>query len=144
MEDGRGATGADARLADLHQRFAAAADAVSDRVGFEALRVEWVGRKQGIVRDLLAGLKTVAPEERAAYGQAVNALKVEVEAKVFNAAVGDLLGPFAAADGSFYEIFHVTAKHPAKLDEDTAAEVRRLLREGWLAARAQEHLIEAR
>jgi parvulin-like peptidyl-prolyl isomerase len=71
-------------------------------------------------------------------------LKVEVEAKVFNAAVGDLLGPFAAADGSFYEIFHVTAKHPAKLDEDTAAEVRRLLREGWLAARAQEHLIEAR
>jgi parvulin-like peptidyl-prolyl isomerase len=71
-------------------------------------------------------------------------LKTEVEAKVFNAAAGDLLGPFAAADGSFYEIFRVDAKHPAKLDEDTAAEVRRLLREGWLAARAQEHLIEAR
>jgi phenylalanyl-tRNA synthetase alpha chain len=82
VEDGRGATGADARLADLHRRFAAAADAVIDRVGFEALRVEWVGRKQGIVRDLLAGLKTVAPEERAAYGQAVNALKVEVEARL--------------------------------------------------------------
>lgn len=71
-------------------------------------------------------------------------LKTEIEAKVFNAAVGDLLGPFAAADGTFYEIFRVDAKHPARLDEDTAAEVRRLLREGWLAARAQEHLIEAR
>jgi parvulin-like peptidyl-prolyl isomerase len=71
-------------------------------------------------------------------------LKTEVEAKVFNAAVGDLLGPFAAADRSFFEIFLVNAKDPARLDEDTAAEVRRLLREGWLAARAQEHIIEMR
>ena len=38
----------------------------------------------------------------------------------------------------------VTAKHPATLDEDTAAEIRRLLREEWLAARAREHVIEAR
>lgn len=71
------------------------------------------------------------------------ALKTDVEAKVFNAAVGELLGPFAAADGSFYEIFTVNAKHPAALDDDTAAEVRRLLREEWLAARAQDHVIEA-
>lgn len=71
-------------------------------------------------------------------------LKTDVEAKVFNAAVGDVLGPFASADRSFYEIFMVNAKHPATLDEDTAAEIRRLLREEWLAARAQEHVIEAR
>lgn len=71
-------------------------------------------------------------------------LKTEVEAKVFNAAVGDLLGPFAAGDRSFYEIFQVNAKNPARLDEDTAAEVRRLLRESWLAARAHEHIIEVR
>lgn len=71
------------------------------------------------------------------------ALKTDVEAKVFNAAVGELLGPFAAPDRSFYEIFVVNAKHPAALDEDTAAEVRRLLREEWLAARAQDHVIEA-
>lgn len=70
-------------------------------------------------------------------------LRSDVEAKVFNAAVGELLGPFVAADGSFHEIFRVDAKNPARLDEDTAAEVRRLLREGWLAGRAQEHLIEA-
>lgn len=71
------------------------------------------------------------------------ALKTDVEARVFNAQEGELLGPFPSADGSFYEIFTVNAKHPAALDEDTTAEIRRLLREDWLAARAQEHLIEA-
>lgn len=71
-------------------------------------------------------------------------LKTEVEAKVFNANVGDLLGPFAASDGSFFEIFLVNAKNPARLDADTAAEVRRLLRDGWLAARAQDHIVEMR
>lgn len=70
-------------------------------------------------------------------------LRTDVEAKVFNAAVGDLLGPFASADRSTFEIFRVNAKHPARLDDDTAAEVRRLLREDWLRARAQEHVIEA-
>jgi parvulin-like peptidyl-prolyl isomerase len=60
-------------------------------------------------------------------------LKADIEAKIFNAAVGDLLGPFPSPDRSCYEIFAVTAKYPAKLDED-----------GWLIARAQEHVIEAR
>ena len=70
-------------------------------------------------------------------------LRNDVEAKVFNAAVGELLGPFASADRSVFEIFRVNAKHPAKLDDDTSTEVRRLLREQWLRARAQEHVIEA-
>ena len=72
------------------------------------------------------------------------ALKTDVEAKVFNAGVGDLIGPFPSSDRSFYEIFRVNAKNPGVLDEDTAAEVRRLLREEWLLARAREHVIEAR
>jgi hypothetical protein len=38
----------------------------------------------------------------------------------------------------------VTAKRPATLDADVAAEIRRLLRDQWLLARAQEHIIEAR
>jgi peptidylprolyl isomerase len=71
-------------------------------------------------------------------------LKPDIEAKVFNAAVGALLGPFASPDRSSFEIFRVNAKHPATLDEDTAVEVRRLIREEWLAARAQEHVIKAR
>jgi len=71
-------------------------------------------------------------------------LRNDVEAKVFNAGVGDLIGPFASPDRSFFEIFTVNAKKPAKLDEETAIEVRRLLREEWLAARAQEHVVAAR
>ncbi|MGH9719044.1 MAG: peptidylprolyl isomerase [Bryobacteraceae bacterium] len=70
-------------------------------------------------------------------------LKSDVEAKVFSASAGDLLGPFPSADRSFYEIFAVSAKRPAVLDEEAAAEIRRLLREEWLSARAQEHVIEA-
>jgi peptidylprolyl isomerase len=71
------------------------------------------------------------------------ALKGDIEARVFNARAGELLGPFPSPDGAFYEIFCVNARHPAMLDADTAAEIRRLLREEWLMARAQEHVIEA-
>ena len=69
-------------------------------------------------------------------------LKPDIEAKVFNAAPGDLLGPFPSPDGAYYEIFAVNAKHNATLDEETAAEIRRLLRDEWLMARSQEHVIE--
>ncbi|WP_227459137.1 peptidylprolyl isomerase [Cupriavidus pauculus] len=71
-------------------------------------------------------------------------LKSDIEAKVFNAEPGDLLGPFPSPDRAFFEVFLVRAKHPARLDADVAVEIRRLLREDWLMARAQEHVIEAR
>lgn len=71
------------------------------------------------------------------------ALKADIEARVFNAREGELLGPFTSPDGAFHEIFRLDARHPAQLDADTAAEIRRLLREEWLMARAQEHVIEA-
>jgi peptidylprolyl isomerase len=72
------------------------------------------------------------------------ALRADVEARVFNAAAGDLLGPFASPDRSCFEIFLVSERHNAMLDAEVAAEIRRLLREEWLMARAQEHVIEAR
>jgi peptidylprolyl isomerase len=70
-------------------------------------------------------------------------LKPDLEARVFNAREGELLGPFASADGALHEIFCVNAKHPATLDPDTTAEIRRVLREEWLVARSHEHVIEA-
>jgi peptidylprolyl isomerase len=70
-------------------------------------------------------------------------LKSDIEAKVFNAKVGDLLGPFPSPDRTMFEIFMVNAKHPATLDEESTAEIRRLLKEEWLLGRAQEHIIEA-
>jgi parvulin-like peptidyl-prolyl isomerase len=70
-------------------------------------------------------------------------LRSDVEAKVFNASAGDLLGPFVSGDRTAFEIFRVNAKQPARLDDDTTTEVRRLLSEEWLQARAREHVIEA-
>jgi parvulin-like peptidyl-prolyl isomerase len=70
------------------------------------------------------------------------ALQTEVEAKVFNASAGDLLGPFPSDDEAYYEIFTVNAKTPSSLNEDTEEEVKRLIRDEWIAARAQEHVIE--
>ncbi|HEY4562479.1 MAG TPA: phenylalanine--tRNA ligase subunit alpha [Thermoanaerobaculia bacterium] len=52
---------------------------VHDRAGWEALRVQWIGRKQGIIRSLLDGIKTVDPASRRAYGEAVNRLKETAE-----------------------------------------------------------------
>lgn len=69
-------------------------------------------------------------------------LQGDIEAKVFNAEAGDLLGPFAGADGSRFEIFRIDQKSPATLDDETRAEVKRLLRDDWLLARSKEHSIE--
>jgi len=69
-------------------------------------------------------------------------LQGEIEAKVFNAEAGELLGPFPAADGTHFEIFRVDEKRPASLDDETRAEVTRLLWDEWLLNRSKEHSIE--
>jgi peptidylprolyl isomerase len=70
------------------------------------------------------------------------ALPNEVEAKIFNAAEGELLGPFASDDELIFEIFQIKAKHTARLDEATTRDVAKMIRNDWLAARAQEHRLE--
>ncbi len=69
-------------LQTLTERFEREAAAVADRAGWEALRVTWAGRKQGLVRDLEAEIKHVAPDRRRTFGQAVNELKNRVEARL--------------------------------------------------------------
>jgi peptidylprolyl isomerase len=69
-------------------------------------------------------------------------MRRDVEAKIFNAAVGEVLGPFASNDRSVFELFRIAARHQAQLDDTTRAEVQRVLRENWQRAQAQEHLIE--
>ena len=71
------------------------------------------------------------------------ALQTEVESKVFNAAEGDLLGPFPSGDEPYFEIFTVNSKVPSTLNEQTVEEVRRIIKDDWIATRAQEHVIEA-
>ena len=55
-------------------RIAAAPDARA----LEAVRIEWLGRKAGRITALLKSIPTVPPADRAAFGQAVNALKAAV------------------------------------------------------------------
>jgi phenylalanyl-tRNA synthetase alpha chain len=66
--------------AELARRFEAEAAEVSDRRAYEELKSRWTGKKQGVVRSLLARIGEVPPEERKAYGQEVNRLKEAVEA----------------------------------------------------------------
>ena len=69
-------------------------------------------------------------------------LHADVEAKVFQAEAGAILGPFEVPGSSTLEIFRINAKDPASLNIETTDEVKRLLREEWLAARAAESQIE--
>ena len=74
-----------AEIAALEARaeeFERACVAVRDRAGWDALRVQWIGRKQGIVRSLLDDIKKVEPQSRRAYGEAVNRLKERVEGRL--------------------------------------------------------------
>jgi len=56
-----------------------------------ALHVRWLGQKQGIVTDLLKGLKDVPKEQKAAAGAAVNSLKKDVEAALSSLEESSLL-----------------------------------------------------
>ncbi|MEM9558394.1 MAG: phenylalanine--tRNA ligase subunit alpha [Acidobacteriota bacterium] len=75
-------TDAHADLARLGEEFEAAADGVATRDAWDALRVDWVGRKQGRLRDLMQRMKDLDGADRPAYGQAVNRLKKSVEARL--------------------------------------------------------------
>jgi len=66
----------------------------------------------------------------------------EIEAKIFNASVGDIIGPFKSGDGLIFEVFRVTDKHSAKLDDSMRKEVEKLVYNEWLETRAQEHKLE--
>src|SRR5688500_5699343 len=75
----RAATG---ELAELVGRFRRDAEAVADRSGWEALRVEWLGRKRGIVRSLESRLRELEPAERREFGKGLQDLRQEVEAAI--------------------------------------------------------------
>lgn len=57
-------------------------EAAGDSQALETLRIEWLGRKSGQVTALLRSIPTVPAEERGAFGQAVNALKAAVTARL--------------------------------------------------------------
>lgn len=66
----------------------------------------------------------------------------EVDAKIFNASPGDLLGPFPSEDELLYEVFIINKKHTAQLDEATARDVSKIIIEEWQETRAKEFRVE--
>jgi phenylalanyl-tRNA synthetase alpha chain len=55
---------------------------VSSRAEFERLKGRYLGREKGLVPGLFAQLKTLAPAERATFGEAANGVKREIEAAI--------------------------------------------------------------
>lgn len=69
-------------------------------------------------------------------------LNPDLEAKLFNAAVGEVLGPFAADSENTFEVFAVTAKHDAALDSATRGTISKLIYNEWLESAAREFKVE--
>ncbi|MBM69650.1 MAG: peptidylprolyl isomerase [Haliea sp.] len=70
------------------------------------------------------------------------ALNPALEAKLFNASVGEVLGPFEADTENTFEIFSVTAKYDAVLDKTTRDAVSNLLYNEWLETAARDFRVE--
>ncbi|MCH9649906.1 MAG: phenylalanine--tRNA ligase subunit alpha [Deltaproteobacteria bacterium] len=70
------------QLSELTEQFDREAAEISDRPSWEALRLRWVGKKQGLLRSLMGRMKDIPPEDRRAYGQGVNLLKQGVETRL--------------------------------------------------------------
>ncbi|MFL6236408.1 MAG: phenylalanine--tRNA ligase subunit alpha [Thermoanaerobaculia bacterium] len=82
MSEGEGPNQSD-RLKSWIDNFEAdAAQKGDSRVRWEALRIHWVGRKQGTVRTLLDEIKKYPPEQRRNYGDDVNRFKEYVERRL--------------------------------------------------------------
>ncbi|HSS49554.1 MAG TPA: phenylalanine--tRNA ligase subunit alpha [Thermoanaerobaculia bacterium] len=62
--------------------FGELAKSVDTRLSWDVLRVNWLGRKQGRVRDLLDKIRAIEPSQRRSYGEVVNELKEYVEQRL--------------------------------------------------------------
>ena len=65
-----------------------------------------------------------------------------IEAKLFNAEIGEPLGPFTAQTELVYEIYQVNARHPAKLDDAIKSKIAKIVYDEWLQNCAREHSLE--
>ncbi len=67
-----------AELTTLQDEALSLIAAAADADALEAVRIEWLGRKAGRITALLRSIKSVPADERAEFGEAVNALKALV------------------------------------------------------------------
>lgn len=69
-------------------------------------------------------------------------LPESLEAKIFGATPGEVLGPFPSANGLFFEVYRIDSRHPARLDETTRSKIKQMLYRDWLQGQMQEHRLE--
>ena len=67
------------RFDEIRANFLREIAAAGTESGVLDIKGRYTGKKRGVLQELMASLKEVAPEERPAFGQAVNALKGELE-----------------------------------------------------------------
>ena len=67
------------RIDELLAQFDKESVGVASRDSLRALRDRWLGRKAGIVTEVSKTMGSLAPEERSAFGKALNQLKQRVE-----------------------------------------------------------------
>ena len=79
MAAGADSPGLSAELEQERALFEGELAAVSNLADWEELRLRWIGKKRGRVREHLKLLRTAEPSQRAALGKAINDLKVRVE-----------------------------------------------------------------
>jgi phenylalanyl-tRNA synthetase alpha chain len=68
-------------LAELTEQFSAELEEVADSAALEILRRKWLG-KDGIVKELFKGLRSVAQEDKPTVASTLNTLKVTVEKSI--------------------------------------------------------------
>jgi len=94
--------------------------------------------------ETLAREHSLADAEKGGHVGKINrgGMQASVEAKVFNASQGDILGPFVVADGSFYEIITVNARRNPQLDAETVNQIRQLIKDQWFLKLVRENRVE--
>ncbi len=92
--------------------------------------------------DELVAEHTVDEDTQYTNGQMTNVrrgtLETELEAKIFNAKAGDIVGPMQLGDEGFFEIVLVLDFHPAELTDNIRDEVSKSIYKQWLAERAKD------
>lgn len=67
-------------LNDIRTQFEADIGSCSDEESLEALRIKYLGRKQGLVTEALKKISSITPAKRGTYGKEANVLKQEITA----------------------------------------------------------------
>lgn len=66
----------------------------------------------------------------------------EIDARVFNAQSGDIVGPFQIDDQGLYEIIQIVAFHAAELDDEARVEIGEMIYDQWLSDQMSEHIVD--